>query len=58
MAGPNSLPSGDRAEYDRLMQFRCDAHDEKCTLDKKACVAIRWRHWLLKRNRLVTGKTR
>ena len=58
MSGPNSLPMGDRAEFDRLMSFRCDVHAADCTLDKKHCRPVRWREWLRTRNRLVTGKTR
>ena len=62
MAGPGSMPSGDRKEYEFLREMRCDAHGEYCYGDgeerKTPHVMITWREWLLKRNRLRTGKTR
>ena len=30
MAGPGSMPSGDRKEYEFLREMRCDAHGEYC----------------------------
>jgi hypothetical protein len=61
MAGPNSVPSGDKALYERLTQFVCIAHND-CVGDKasekKPCVWVTRREWLLRGNRLVTGKTR
>lgn len=59
MAGPNSVPNGDT----RLMmghvntEYRCDTH-RVCTQDSESCRVITLREWLLKRNRLVTGKSR
>lgn len=61
MAGPNSFPAGDRAEHARLMEEVCLAHTncvgDKAT-EKKPCVWVTRREWLLRGNRLVTGKTR
>ena len=61
MSGPNSVPAGDKALHARLMEEICLAHD-KCVGDKdtekKPCVWITRREYLLGRNRLVTGKTR
>lgn len=61
MAGPNSVPNGDKALYERLTEFVCVVHND-CVGDKatkkKPCVWVTRREWLLGRNRLVTGKTR
>lgn len=67
MAGPCSLPNGGRREYDEQWILVCDIHRE-CYPDH--CQEfdrhgneikhdfISQRLWLLKRNRLKTGKTR
>ena len=61
MAGPLSLPKGDKTEYNRLREEVCIAHKD-CVGDKakedKPCVWITRREYLLGRNRLVTGKTK
>ena len=61
MAGPLSLPKGDKAEYNGLREHVCIAHTD-CVGDKatkkKPCVWITRREYLLGRNRLVTGKTK
>lgn len=61
MAGPNSVPAGDYALYERLREEVCIAHrdcvGDKAT-EKKPCVFVTRREWLLSSNRLVTGKTR
>ncbi len=64
MAGPNSLPSGDKRRFDELNEIVCDIHFE-ChmeSFDKKGKPVshdyITYREWLHRRNRLVTGKTR
>lgn len=55
MAGPNSAPNGNaRLVSDEVV---CSAHgenDKKCT---EKCTYIRYREWLARMNRLVTGKT-
>lgn len=58
MVGPCSMPSGDREEYEFLRTMRCDAHGEHCYGGQRNCVMVTWREWLLKRNRLRTGKSR
>jgi hypothetical protein len=61
MAGPCSVPFGDKKFAGELKEKRCDKHNE-CYGDKGSkknpCSMITVREWLLKRNRLVTGKTK
>jgi len=72
MSGPCSLPNGNRDEWNRHNEIVCDIHltDGKgstCTPatpkmggkgEEIAHVFVTYRVWLLKRNRLRTGKTR
>lgn len=58
MAGPNSVPMRDKAFAEKLRTLRCTAHGEYCLGGKDNCVMVTLREWLLRRNRLVTGKTR
>ena len=61
MPGPLSLPSGDKQFDCELRQSRCDIHKEcwgEKGTKKNPCVMIPFREWLLKRNRLRTGKTK
>lgn len=61
MSGPCSVPFGDKQFSEELREPKCDRHD-KCWgekgSEKNPCVMISTREWLLKRNRLKTGKTR
>lgn len=58
MAGPNSLPSGPKSRWEELNDIVCDIHFS-CDMDaEKHHEYITYRQWLLKRNRLVTGKTK
>lgn len=61
MAGPCSVPAGDRALYERLREEVCIAHKD-CVGDKgtekKPCKFITRREYLLSANRLKTGKTK
>lgn len=61
MAGPNSVPAGDKALYERLTEFVCVKHTDcvgdKAT-EKSPCEWLSRREWLLKSNRLRTGKTK
>lgn len=68
MAGPNSVPAGDKQLFFQLQEMLCHAHTtslkeekicygEKGT-EKSPCRFATRREWLIARNRLVTGKTR
>jgi hypothetical protein len=63
MAGPMSLPAGDKARYDELNEIVCNNHFhcEMQAFDKKgnevAHDFITYREWLSRRNRLRTGKS-
>jgi hypothetical protein len=61
MSGPLSVPCGDKQFYNELRSPKCDKHD-KCWggkgTKKNPCVMISTREWLLRRNRLATGKTK
>lgn len=64
MAGPMSLPDGDRRRYNELNEIVCDIHfncDMK-VVDKRGIVInhdyITFREWLRRRNKLRTGKTK
>jgi hypothetical protein len=57
MAGPCSQPDGDKRRWNELNEIVCDIHYH-CDMDKnKRHEFITYRMWLLKRNRLHTGKT-
>lgn len=63
MAGPMSLPEGDKHRYEELNEIVCDKHF-KCDMqivDKNGDLIfhdyITYREWLARRNRLRTGKT-
>lgn len=57
MAGPNSVPMRDKALAASLREFVCVTHKE-CEKDKDNCNIMTRRESLIRRNRLVTGKTR
>jgi hypothetical protein len=61
MSGPLSVPNGTKQFYEELRSPKCDKHNdcygEKGT-EKNPCVMITTREWLLRRNRLATGKTK
>lgn len=57
MSGPCSLPTGDKRRYEELNEIVCDIHFH-CDMDEeKTHDYITYRVWLLRRNRLRTGKT-
>lgn len=63
MAGPMSLPDGDRRRYEELNEIVCDIHFN-CNMQmvnaKGEIIAhdyITYREWLARRNKLRTGKT-
>jgi hypothetical protein len=57
MAGPCSLPNGDKRRWEELNMIVCDVHF-KCDMDPdKTHDYITYREWLARRNRLRTGKT-
>lgn len=68
MSGPNSVPAGDKALHQSLMDLVCDKHPKLEQCEKamaqaeekpwNVCVIIRRREFLSKRGRLYTGKTR
>lgn len=55
MAGPNSAPNGNA----RLVSAEvvCSVHGEKDDKCHEKCTYVRYREWLARSNRLVTGKT-
>jgi hypothetical protein len=54
--GPVSM-RGDKARFDELSEIVCDVHFH-CDMDEeKTHDYITYRVWLLRRNRLRTGKT-
>lgn len=63
MAGPLSLPSGNRREYDELndivcdIHFNCDMQEVSKHGDEIKHDYITYREWLSRRNKLRTGKT-
>jgi hypothetical protein len=64
MPGPNSLPNGDKRRWDELNEIVCDVHFY-CKMEEFDAKGkpvthdyITYRVWLLRRNRLTTGKTR
>lgn len=57
MAGPNSLPSGDKARYADLQTWVCVVH-KNCGLDLRYCNVMTLRESLWRRGRLTTGKTK
>lgn len=63
MPGPVSLPEGSKSRWDELNQIVCDVHF-RCNMeefDKNGRPVkhdyITYRVWLMRRNRLRTGKT-
>jgi hypothetical protein len=57
MAGPCSMPARDRAQCSEHNEIVCALHYH-CDMDEaKRHEYITYREWLLRRNRLVTGKT-
>jgi hypothetical protein len=65
MAGPCSQPEGNYARWTELNEIVCNVHFD-CTPEARyqtalkrgaKCDLITYRMWLLKRNRLRTGKT-
>ena len=61
MSGPCSYPAGDKREQNRLNEMMCDRHKD-CTPASPVGKDLEHefvttRMWLLKRNRLRTGKT-
>ena len=63
MSGPVSLPDGDKSRWEELNEIVCDKHFV-CNMEqlnsKGEPVAhdyITFRVWLMRRNRLRTGKT-
>lgn len=57
MAGPNSLPEGNKSRWEELNEIVCDIHFT-CDMDEsKQHDYITYRMWLAKRNRLRTGKS-
>lgn len=63
MAGPCSLPAGDKARWNELNEIVCDKHFN-CNMelfDKKGNPIVHdyitYREWLSRRNRLRTGKS-
>jgi hypothetical protein len=57
MAGPCSQPDGNYSRWLELNDVVCDIHFN-CDMDvEKNHDFITYRMWLLKRNRLRTGKT-
>lgn len=63
MAGPMSLPSGDKARWNDLNDIVCNKHytcDMRVVNDEGDVITheyITYREWLARRNRLRTGKT-
>lgn len=58
MSGPCSYPEGDKRRHEELNEIVCDVHFT-CNMDpEKDHEFITYRLWLLKRGRLVTGKTK
>lgn len=58
MSGPCSQPDGDKRRHEELNEIVCDIHFN-CDMDvDKKHEFITYRMWLLKRNKLRTGKTR
>jgi hypothetical protein len=63
MPGPVSLPEGNKARWNELNEIVCDMHFacNMATHDKDGNIIshdyITYRQWLLRRNRLTTGKT-
>lgn len=58
MSGPCSFPNGDKRRFEELNEIVCDVHFN-CDMDAdKTHDYITYRIWLLRRNRLRTGKTR
>jgi hypothetical protein len=64
LAGPMSLPEGDKRRYEELNEIICNIHFhcDMRVLDKNGDVVyhdyMTYREWLQRRNRLRTGKTR
>lgn len=57
MSGPCSQPDGDKRRHEELNEIVCDIHFN-CDMDvDKKHEFITYRMWLLKRNKLRTGKT-
>lgn len=63
MAGPCSLPAGDKSRWQELNEIVCNNHFH-CTMaavDKEGNPLVHdyitYREWLYRRNRLTTGKT-
>lgn len=63
MSGPMSYPMGDRRRWEELNEIVCDIHFncDMADVNKKGEPVVHdyitYREWLLKRNRLKTGKT-
>ena len=57
MAGPCSMPAQDKMRWNEMNEIVCDIHF-KCDMDEeKPHEYITYRMWLMRRNRLRTGKT-
>lgn len=69
MPGPNSVPLGDKALHQRLMEKLCPVHtayvggrwiecDGNKEEPKAPCRVVTRREWYISRNCLETGKTK
>jgi len=57
MPGPCSMPAQDKKRWEEMNEIVCDIHFN-CDMDvDKTHDYIAYRVWLLRRNRLRTGKT-
>lgn len=57
MSGPCSLPTGPKGRHEEMNGIVCDIHFECDMSEDKTHEYITYREWLLRRNRLRTGKT-
>jgi len=57
MAGPCSMPAQDKKRWEEMNTIVCDIHFN-CDMDAdKPHDYVTYRVWLMRRNRLRTGKT-
>lgn len=57
MAGPCSNPAGNKSRWEELNEIVCDVHFNCDGDTDKVHEYITYRMWLMRRNRLQTGKT-
>lgn len=57
MSGPCSMPAGNKSRWEEMNEIVCDIHFNCDMSEDKKHDYITYRVWLLRRNKLRTGKS-